>query len=95
MSVITVEVAYALADRQRVITVQLDRPATVADALRAAAAGGLVDEAAVADLDVGVYGKVVSRSRLLVEGDRVEIYRPLSHDPKQARKRRAEVMRRR
>jgi len=38
---------------------------------------------------VGVFGKVVSLSQVLAEGDRVEIYRPLARDPKKARKLRA------
>jgi putative ubiquitin-RnfH superfamily antitoxin RatB of RatAB toxin-antitoxin module len=38
---------------------------------------------------IGIYGKVVGASALLADGDRVEIYRPLLLDPKEARRRRA------
>jgi putative ubiquitin-RnfH superfamily antitoxin RatB of RatAB toxin-antitoxin module len=39
---------------------------------------------------VGVYGKRVAPDTPLAGGDRVEIYRPLSFDPKESRRRRAE-----
>jgi putative ubiquitin-RnfH superfamily antitoxin RatB of RatAB toxin-antitoxin module len=38
---------------------------------------------------VGIFGKVAKIDQVLEEGDRVEIYRPLIADPKEARKRRA------
>ena len=60
----------------------LDLPAgaTVRDAL---AASGLEGHAC------GIFGKRVTLDRKLAEGDRVEIYRPLALDPKEARRRRA------
>jgi putative ubiquitin-RnfH superfamily antitoxin RatB of RatAB toxin-antitoxin module len=48
-----------------------------------------------ADLDLGVYGHVRDAHSRLREGDRVEVYRPLTVDPKEARRIRAEVRRRR
>ena len=39
---------------------------------------------------VGVFGKLQDLDRVLEDGERVEIYRPLTADPKEARKRRAE-----
>ncbi|AFL72969.1 RnfH family protein [Thiocystis violascens] len=45
------------------------------------------------DLDsnkVGIFGRQVKLDRLLEDGDRVEIYRPLIADPKEARRRRAQ-----
>jgi putative ubiquitin-RnfH superfamily antitoxin RatB of RatAB toxin-antitoxin module len=38
---------------------------------------------------IGIFGKVAKLDTLLTEGDRVEIYRPLIADPKEARKKRA------
>ena len=82
-----VEVVYATAERQWVVTLVLLEGATIADALTGA-------EGQLADLDtsdavVGVYGTVRSRHDLLKDGDRVEIYRPLRVDAKEARRRRA------
>jgi putative ubiquitin-RnfH superfamily antitoxin RatB of RatAB toxin-antitoxin module len=41
----------------------------------------------------GIFGKPVATSAMLRDGDRVEIYRPLKIDPKEARRRRAEKKR--
>jgi putative ubiquitin-RnfH superfamily antitoxin RatB of RatAB toxin-antitoxin module len=38
---------------------------------------------------IGIYGKLVDPGAALRDGDRVEIYRPLLLDPKEARRRRA------
>ena len=48
----------------------------------------------IAHAAVGVYGKPVSRERILDEGDRVEIYRALAADPKAARRARVKQARR-
>ncbi len=53
---------------------------------------GLLQQFPEIDLDinkVGIFGKVVKLDHVLNDADRVEIYRPLIADPKQARKRRA------
>lgn len=67
-------------------TVRLDLPAgaTLRDAL--AACGFEVDPEKQA---FGVFGKRAPLEHPLAEGDRVEIYRPLAVDPKEARRRRA------
>ena len=62
---------------------------TVGDAVaRACDSGELPAEAA--DLTTGVWGRMVGRSRPLRPGDRVELYRPLAMDPREARRRYAE-----
>jgi hypothetical protein len=43
----------------------------------------------VATVPVGIFGRRVERDRILTDGDRVEIYRPLVADAKEARRRRA------
>ena len=59
--------------------------ATVEQALRAS---GLVQDAALATLSVGVWRRKAALNQLLREGDRVELYRPLVVDPKVARRER-------
>lgn len=83
-----VEVVFAAVARAHVKSVQLERGATVADAVRAS---GIADEigSAIDYSRVGVFGRVVSPTTPLRDGDRVEIYRPLKIDPKEARRRRA------
>lgn len=84
-----VEVAYAEADAQTVVAVELAEGATVADALAAVAERPPFAQLNLSGVALGVFGDRVERDRLLVDGDRVEIYRPLIIDPREARQRRA------
>jgi putative ubiquitin-RnfH superfamily antitoxin RatB of RatAB toxin-antitoxin module len=85
MAAIRVEVVYALPDRAESVQVHLPQGATAADAVRAA---GLP-----AGVAIGVHGRRVTPEARLADGDRVEIYRPLALDPKEARRRRARAKR--
>jgi putative ubiquitin-RnfH superfamily antitoxin RatB of RatAB toxin-antitoxin module len=86
--VLKIEVAYAESSRQFLRSVALPSGATVADAI---AASGLEAELAIdaSNLAVGIWSKAVARDTPLNDGDRVEVYRPLTADPKEARRRRA------
>ncbi len=85
---IFVEVAYAEPARQFLRQVQLAEGATVEAAI---AACGIEREFAIdaTALTVGIWSKPVTRDTALRDGDRVELYRPLAADPKEARRRRA------
>ncbi|MCG3170729.1 MAG: Protein RnfH [Pseudomonadales bacterium] len=88
---IRVEVAYALPERQRIVALEVPRGTTV---FQAAERSGLATQFDGIDLEsakMGIFGKVVAnpRTQVLEDGDRVEIYRPLRADPKDARKARA------
>ena len=80
MSSIRVEVVRAERGRIDAVALELPAGACVRDALKAS---GLEGDA------VGVFGKRVAPTTLLADGDRVEIYRPLSVDPKERRRERA------
>ncbi len=87
---ITVAVAYALPHRQIVLTIDLPVGVT---ALEAAQNSGIASKFPEVDLDnatFGIYGQLVAPRQVLRDGDRVEIYRPLTADPKAVRKARAE-----
>lgn len=86
---VQVEVVYARADRQWVIPVTLAAPATVEAAVLASGLLAQFPEIARAPLTVGVYGQRLRLTDAVHAGDRVEIYRPLQADPKEARRRRA------
>ena len=43
----------------------------------------------LAPFSIGIFGKRVTLDKILKEGDRIEIYRPLIRDPKEARRLRA------
>jgi hypothetical protein len=84
-------VAYARPDRQWVIAVELPRGATALDALHASALTTLCPEVIPERAVLGVFGKVVSADHPLSDGDRVEVYRPLDADPREARRARAKA----
>ena len=90
-----IEVAYAEPQRAIVKTLQLAPHSQVADALRLAA---LDPDFSGVDLEkcaIGIFGRVVGTDHPLKDGDRIEIYRPLTADPKTARRARAKQARRR
>ena len=93
---ITVEVAYALPERQLIKTLQVMPGCT---ALEAVKLSGIASEFPAIDVDsaaMGIFAKNLDGKTLplpqdyeLKAGDRVEIYRPLLADPKVARQQRA------
>jgi len=88
---ILVEVAYALDNRQALIALNVNPGTTMYEA---AVQSGVADRFEGIDLEsdpMGIFGKTERnpKERVLLEGDRVEIYRPLIADPKEVRKRRA------
>lgn len=97
---ITVEVAYARPDKQKIIELLVE-PGTTA--FQAAERSGIVKVFPEIDLDnakMGIFGQALGtkglkppREHELHPGDRVEIYRPLTADPKEVRRRRAQKKR--
>jgi putative ubiquitin-RnfH superfamily antitoxin RatB of RatAB toxin-antitoxin module len=86
---IAVEVAYAAAPHQiSRVALKLAPGSTVADAL---AASGLAGHVVIDDAGrprVGIWGRLAALDASLRERDRIEIYRPLQVDPKEARRQR-------
>jgi putative ubiquitin-RnfH superfamily antitoxin RatB of RatAB toxin-antitoxin module len=90
---LTVEVCYALAGAQTLLTVELPAGATLQ---RAIEVSGILQRFPSIDLNtqkVGVFGKLKPLDTVLADHDRVEIYRPLLVDPKVSRQRRVEKTR--
>ena len=84
-----VEVAYALADKQSLISIEVENGSTLIEAIEAS---GILETFEQIDLTkdrVGIFAKFASLDTILRDKDRVEIYRPLVADPKKARKDRA------
>ena len=84
-----IEVVYALPDNQHLAHLEMPESATVGDALDAVARLSPFSELDLVDGVYGVFGRPAARKAQLRAGDRVEIYRPLQVDPKQARRQRA------
>ncbi|MGG2079552.1 RnfH family protein [Lelliottia nimipressuralis] len=87
---ITVEVAYALPEKQYLQQVKLDEGATVEEAIRASGLLELRSDIDLSQNKVGIYSRPVKLADVVSDGDRVEIYRPLIADPKELRRQRAE-----
>lgn len=87
---VAVEVAYALPEAQRIVTLDVPAGTTAIEAVKQSGIEQYFDELQLSDdLKLGIFGKAVSASHVLQAGERVEIYRPLKIDPKEVRKQRA------
>ncbi len=85
---VRIEVVFALAQAQDIAVLELAEGAIARDAV---VASGMLGRHALssARLQLGMSGKKLSPEHLLRDGDRVEILRPLTLDPNEARRRRA------
>ena len=91
---LTVEVAFALPERQKIVTLAVLPGATAREAVTLAGMQQYFPElpsTTFAQAELGIFGKLLRDPdhHVLQAGDRVEIYRPLLIDPKQARATRA------
>ncbi|MBL4682790.1 MAG: RnfH family protein [Pseudomonadales bacterium] len=87
---IAIEVAFISIDKQVIKSLDVPNGTTVIGAIRLS---GIKDEFPELDLNtqkIGIYGRLVKEDDVLQAEDRVEIYRALIIDPKEARRRRAE-----
>ncbi|MDX1587498.1 MAG: RnfH family protein [Oleiphilaceae bacterium] len=84
---LNVEVAYARPDKQRILPLQVAPGTTMVEAVQQSGITRHFPEIDVASQPMGIFGQVVAdpANHPLRDGDRVEIYRPLIIDPKQAR----------
>ena len=84
-----VEVAYALADKQSLISLEVKEGTTLKEAIEASGILEIYNQIDLSKQQVGIFSKFASLDTVLREKDRVEIYRPLVADPKEVRKKRA------
>lgn len=94
---ITVEVAYALPHQQKIIELLVEPGTTAVQAVQRSKIVDSFPEIDIATARMGIFGQALGTKGLnppdtyiLHPGDRVEIYRPLISDPKDARRKRAE-----
>lgn len=82
-----VAVAYAEPNQQAWLTIEVPEGCTVRNAITAS---GILERFPHIDLErqkIGIFGKVTTLDYTLNEGDRIEIYRPITCDPKQVPRR--------
>ena len=88
---ITIELIFPLPDEQELLTIQVPNATTIEQAIELS---GILQKYPEIDLKtnkVGIFSKVSKLNTELREGDRIEIYRPLIADPKEARKKKAAI----
>jgi len=89
-ALITVEVAYALPDKQLILMVKIPQKSSVETAIHAS---GILQQFPEIDLKVnkiGIFSKLTQLHANLRDLDRIEIYRALIADPKVVRRQRAQ-----
>ncbi len=88
---IQVEVAYALPEKQLIIPLSVKQGTSMYDAVVQSGIASKFDDLDVDAVPMGVFGKAERKpkDRVLEDGERVELYRPLIADPKEVRKKRA------
>ena len=94
---IEIEIAYALSERQTILSLTVPLGTNARDAVLRSDLQKQFNEIDTAHCRIGVFGRSVSDDYVLRPGDRVEIYRPLQIDPREARRlaaARGETMRR-
>jgi len=97
MDLISVEVAYALPDKQKIVALLVEPGTTAMQAVVRSNITKDFPEIDVESAKMGIFGQSLGTKGLsaalehvLQAGDRVEIYRPLIADPKEVRRKRAE-----
>jgi len=86
---IHVSVVHAMPDSAWQASLTLPAGATVAQAVAASDVARRVPGYRPENVTFGIFGQNCGRDRVLADGDRVEIYRPLTFDPMESRRRRA------
>ena len=81
-----IEVAYAGPEGQWLVALELPEGATALDAIDASGLRSKLPADRFEPLRLGVFSSLVEPSRGLRDGDRVELYRALQVDPKDARR---------
>ena len=99
---IRVEVAYARPDKQKIIALDVPPGTTARQAVDQSGIGREFEELDLQSVPMGIFGQALGTKGMpapeayeLVDGDRVELYRPLIADPKALRKQRAEKVKKR
>lgn len=86
MPEVQIEVVFGLAAQQSLLSVTVATGSSVADVLAASDIEAMYPGFKFGELPVGIWGRIVGRDQIVGPGDRVEVYRPLELDPREARR---------
>lgn len=87
---ISLEVVYGTPEKQAILEIMVESGTTVEQAIVASGIVKTFPDINLEVLKVGIWNRTCKLTDLPKTGDRIEIYRPLIADPKEARRRRAE-----
>lgn len=88
---ISIEVAYATKEQQKIIPLEVPEGTTIKEAIQQSGILSLFPEIDLTHQKVGIFSKICELTDLIQAGARIEIYRPLTIDPKEARRNKAKV----
>ncbi len=94
MALVKVEVAYANPDEQRIIQLEVEENTSLETVIDRSGILEIFPEIDLTKQKIGVFGKLRKLNELIKAGDRIEIYRPLLIDPKEARRAKAKRIKR-
>jgi putative ubiquitin-RnfH superfamily antitoxin RatB of RatAB toxin-antitoxin module len=83
---VEVEVVYARPEMQRVVTIRVVAGTSAREVVRLSKLSESFPEIEKSTCPIGVFGAPVDNSYVVQAGDRVEVYRPLERDPREARR---------
>lgn len=86
-----IEVVFALPERQVLLAQDVPAQATVEDAIILSGIASHFPECDLDALQAGIWGHPVDRGREVKEGDRIELFRALEMDPREARRLKAGI----
>lgn len=90
---VAIEICYALPHEQTLLALNVEPGTTLRQAIERSGLIARHPEVDLSTLSVGIFGKMATLDTIVSEGDRIEIYRPLTADPKLARQRRVDKSR--
>ncbi|MEO7032017.1 MAG: RnfH family protein [Herbaspirillum sp.] len=89
-TMMTVQVCHAESTQRILLELQVPLGCTLRQAILASGILQQLPDLVLDQIQVGVFGKIKSLNSLLHPHDRIELYRPLRADPKDARRQRAQ-----
>ena len=88
---VAIEVVFASLEKQEVIQIEVPSGTLIRDGVRLSCIESLFPSYDLLTLSLGVWGEVKPEAYVVQSGDRVEVYRLLINNAKDARRRRAET----
>lgn len=86
---ILIEIVYAMPEKQTLLSFFVPQGTRIEEGIELSGIKKIYTELDVDVMKVGIFGKIAPRDQVLRGKDRIELYRPLSADPKEIRKQRA------